>query len=235
MHLEKNAFYPEPYFDREELESEYTEILKNGFEPDELIINPDLPVSGLNLAAAWPFPNCLKEPYENLFRELKKLGPDIYVYPYSQTHITLITLVNFKKNGCGNAEQKKLIPDIIAAADRELRDCKPFELDFGRPVLFKKAAIIPIINKTRKTFFLREKLSPVLKKLNLEIEIPRRIHSTICRFLNQPNDTVKFINDFELIAKSCCLGKAAINELLLTSETKPYMRRGSILHSFYLK
>lgn len=230
--------YPEPYFSRKELDEEYEKIFKSGFEPDAFLsTQPDLPVYGLNLAIGWPFPELLKNYYTKLSRALAALGPDVYVYPYSQTHITIMTLVNFKKNQRAEQEFKKLVPKIINLISIELSllNFQTFKIDIGPPVLLKRAAILPILNHRKEICRLREKIAPLLRNsLNLQVEIPRSIHSTILRFLKRPPNEREFIKKFESIAANLRLGEASINELLLTSEIKPYMRGGEKLYCFSL-
>jgi len=231
--------YPEPYFDKEVLDKEHEEIRKNGFEPDTILITQtDLTVYGLNIAIGWPFPAPLKEPYEKFFHELSILGPDTYLYPYANTHITVMTLVNFKEHqypGEEVKEIKELVPEIFKLVSRELHEFKPFKIDMGPPVILKRAAIIPILNPTGEVLRFREKIRPLLENtLSLKVESPKGVHSTILRFLKCPPDVNGFIAKFESIAANTRMGEVAINELLLTSETKPYMRDGEILHHFRL-
>lgn len=233
--------YPEPYYDRAHWLEAQDEILRNGFAPDYILpLQPDLPVYGLNIAMGWPLPVPLKESYEKLFQDLLALGPDIYVYPYEQTHITIMTLVNFKNHKNPKEEDvkeiKELSPKIIELISKELHNFKSFKVDIGWPVLFKSAAILPILNPTGEIFQLRKRLDRLLtESLSLTVEYPKDIiHSTFLRFLKKPTDPKRFMEKFESIAVNNCLGGAPINELLLTSETKPYMRGGEILHRFRL-
>ncbi len=64
---------------------------------------------------------------------------------------------------------------------------------------------------------------------------PKFIPSTILRFIEHPEVVNKFVKKFESIAKSTKIGEATINELLLTSETRPYMRGGEKLYCFGLE
>ncbi len=233
--------YPEPYFDKKELSKEHDEIRRTGFEPDTFLpIQPDLPVYGLNIAMGWPFPARLKKPYEKLFHKLSSLGPDIYVYPYNQTHITVMTIVNFKNHQYPGKEIKnieKLVPKIIDIVSKGLsgHEFKSFKINVGPPVLLKSAAILPILNPTKEVFRFREKIAPLLEDaFGLKVEVPRCVHSTIMRFLKYPPDVNRFIEQFELIAADTRMGESPINELLLTSETKPYMREGDVIHRFKL-
>jgi hypothetical protein len=163
--------YPEPYFDKKKLDKIYEDIKGNGFGPDEFLsVEPDWPVYGLNIAFGWPLPNQLKEPYEDLYQELLTLGPDVYVYPYHQTHVTVMTLVNFKKYKNPNTEKmrnfEKFVPKIISLISRELPGkFKPFKIDVGWPVLLKNTVILPILNQTEDVYRFRKKVSPLLKKL----------------------------------------------------------------------
>ncbi len=210
-------------------------------------MQPDLPVYGLNISFGWPLPDTLKEPYEELYYELLTLGPDIYIYPYNQTHVTVITLVNFKKYENPTTEKvrefEELVPKIISLISRELSDdlgheFKPFKIDVGWPVLLKNTAILPILNPRENVFLLREKIAPLLKDLFpreiIEFRDPKFIHSTILRFMKPPLDVKGFMATFESVAVKHRIGEATINELLLTSETKPYMRGGEKLHHFRL-
>ncbi|MBI4825206.1 MAG: hypothetical protein HY807_02105 [Nitrospirae bacterium] len=223
----------------------HKEIRRDGFAPDFFLpIHPDMPVYGLNIAFGWPLPSPLKESYEYLYRELLALGYDIYVYPYHQTHVTVMTLVNFKKHQYPGEkvveEIEKLVPDIIELLSRELSagsesDIKTFKIDVGPPILFKSASILPIRNPDKTVYRLREKIALLMKDaFSLEVEVPQGVHSTILRFLKSPSDANVFIQKFESIAANTHMGEVTINELLLTSETKPYMRGGEILHRFRL-
>lgn len=232
--------YPESYFDKEVLSKEHKEIRKNGFKPDTILLDqPDMPVYGLNIAIGWPFPAPLRKSYENLFHELSTLGPDVYLYPYDYTHVTVMTLVNFKQHQYPGDEEikkiEKLMPEIIKLVSRELHEFKPFEVEMSPPMILKRAAIIPIQNPTGEVFRFREKIRPLLEDaLSLKVGVPDAVHSTILRFLKCPSDVNGFIAKFESIANNTRMGAATINELLLTSETKPYMRGGEIVHHFLL-
>ncbi len=230
--------YPEPYFDKQILSKEHKEIKKTGFVVDTILAHdPNMSVYGLNITMGWPLPISLNS-YEMLYRELMVLSSEnAYVYPYAQTHMTLMTLVNFKKNRYPNEKTeciKTLVPEIISSSCLEA-GLKPFMINIGPPVLLKSAAILPVLNFTREVLRLREKIAPLLNKaFSLKAEVPQNIHSTILRFLKNPSDTNAFIKKFESLAKNKIIGQAVINELSLTLETKPYMRDGINLHRFSL-
>ncbi|HRY82624.1 MAG TPA: hypothetical protein P5232_02905 [Candidatus Moranbacteria bacterium] len=213
------------------------------FEVDDFLpTNPDLPTYGLNIAFAWPLPENLRKAYEKLYKELSYFGDNVYVYPYEKTHTTVMTLVNFKNHQNPSNEEiqkiKKIIPAIISIVSEVLlrERIKPFKINIGSPILSKRAAYLPISNPTGEIFLLRKKVAQILeKKLSLKVEYNKDfIHSTIMRFYKIPSDTKKFINKFESIAKDNQIGSATINELLLTSETMPYMRNGEKIHVFSL-
>src|SRR5262249_43074364 len=93
------------------------EILRDGLLADKFLsIDADVSTFGFNLASAWPFPEAWRQPYEQMARRLESLGPEVYVYPYPFTHITLVTFVSFARHANPSAgviaslEQK--IPEV---------------------------------------------------------------------------------------------------------------------------
>lgn len=223
-------------------ELEY-EIDKNGFVSDSLLtFNKDINVYGLNIAVGWPLPEKAKQKYEDLSKELKRFDSDIYIYPYSQTHITLITLVSFKENISPSREtidsicKLKSLIDILLfnlLMDLKLSGFREFTIDIGSPVLTSKAIILPIVNHGNEINRLRCLFADEInKKTSLCIGIPSIIHCTIGRFINIIADKNKFKCDFEKISSRHIIGKVLIDEILLTSETKPYMRKGEILSRY---
>src|SRR5688572_11831430 len=76
----------------------HKEIQESGFIKDELVVGKEIDkqVYGVNITCAWPLPAEIKEPYEYLYKKLVGLE-GVYVYPYHQTHITILTIINFKK------------------------------------------------------------------------------------------------------------------------------------------
>lgn|GEM_PF-3062262 len=238
--------YCHPYYDVEDWRVIRRQIERDGFEEDIFLpTDADRPVYGLNIAFGWPLPAGLKTPYENLRRDLTTLGTEIYVYPYEQTHVTVMTILNFKEQrspGEGIEEAKAMIPRIISLVSQEIfRDSKnkfkAFAIDVGPPVLSRRAAFLPILNPTGEVARLRARLAPCLERtLSLKVEYPPTlIHSTILRFMKRPLDPGGFLNRFESIAAGHRIGDAVINEILLTTETKPYMRDGEKLFHFRLE
>ena len=54
------------------------------------------------------------------------------------------------------------------------------------------------------------------------------------RFKSAPKDYKKFAADFAEISHSVTPVEIVVNELLLTTETKPYMREGTVVRRFPL-
>lgn len=224
----------------------YDEIREDGFSVD-LFCSKDLdcPTYGLNVSMAWPLPANLKDSYEKLRSELSKFGEDVYVYPYEKTHVTVMTLVNFKDHQHPSIQEiqeiEELIPGIVSTISGVLENdllgkMKPFEIEIGSPVLAKAAAYLPIANPSGEIFLLRNRIAPVIEKtFSLKVAHNKDfIHSTIMRFAKLPADQEKFIDKFQSIAERNHIGKTVIDEFYLTSETKPYMRGGEKVHTFRL-
>lgn len=239
-------FYPKPYIDEQTWIDLRRAIETRGFEPDPFLQEkPVQAVFGLNIAFGWPLPTNLKEPYERLVKTLSELDSGLYVYPYNQTHVTVMTLVNFKEHKNPSQEESRTLrqtADEVASiltplfsSDSPLQ-LKPFKIDVGPPVLSSTAAFLPILNPTQEIFRLREAASSILKRSFLpKILIPKAIHSTILRFIAPPTDIKTFVSTFESLVADFRLGEAIITEFLLTSETRPYMMGGEILYRFRLE
>jgi hypothetical protein len=68
----------------------------------------------------------------------------------------------------------------------------------------------------------------------LGLTVPGIIHSTVLRFVRAPADLARFLATFDRLAAEPGLGSARISEILVTAETRPYMRSGEVLHRFRL-
>lgn len=223
-----------------------------GVEVDPYLAGaPDGPVYGLNLACAYPFPAVLETAYNGLVERLARLGPAVYVYPFWQTHITIVTFLNFRRYERPDVQQRRelgawagrlrgLLSPLFAAGSGPV--LRPFDLDFGAPVLTRRAGILPISNPTGELNTLRQRVTKVLRSeagvylalQELGLNIPSIIHATILRFVQPPSDLATFLAAFAAAATRTPLGRARIEEVLLTAETKPYMRGGEVLHRFRL-
>jgi hypothetical protein len=222
------------------------EILERGFVVDEVLAtDPDGPVFGFNLACAHPFPERAARFYRPIAQRLAALDPGVYVYPEWETHVTLMTFVNFSLH-------RRVGPEALAAwralihpvrdLIRPLLARRAFQLVCGPPELSRKAAILPITDATGAIAEVRNTVVAALAReagLRAELErgglnVPGIIHSTIMRFKSQPGNRARFLAEFDEAAAAAEPIALEINELLLTTETKPYMREGEVAHRFAL-
>jgi hypothetical protein len=222
------------------------EIQEHGVVVDTLLAtNPDAAVFGFNLACAWPFPALAARFYRPLAEGLAKLDPAVYIYPEWETHVTILTFVNFSLHNRPNPErlaQLQSLLDQVRALLLPLLNGPAFELILGAPVLTRKAAILPISDASGAIARIRQTVTTALdadKGLHSELtraglNVPGIIHSTVMRFKSQPRDLPKFLADFDQVAATAKSFPLAIDELLLTTETKPYMRAGDIVGRFPL-
>jgi hypothetical protein len=220
------------------------EIREHGFAADALLAaDPDGPVFGFNLACAWPFPASSARFYRPLAERLAALDPAVYVYPEWETHVTILTFVNFNLHRRVQPERLAQLQSLINPV-RELIGPllagPAFELDLGVPVLTRKAAILPIADAAGAITRIRRDIGAALaadKTLQDQLarcglHVPGIIHSSIMRFKSQPANLGKFLADFDDAAAAAEPFALAIDELLLTTETKPYMRAGEVVHRF---
>ena len=66
------------------------------------------------------------------------------------------------------------------------------------------------------------------------LNVPGIVHSTVMRFTAAPGNAARFTTDFEEAFAAVKPVEIVIDELLLTAETKPYMREGTVAHRFPL-
>jgi len=227
-----------------------TKQIMQGFMPDAFLAgDPDCPVFGLNLACAYPFPVEIEPRYSALAGRLARLDGAVYVYPFWKTHVTIVTFVSFcphpRPSPGRVAELRSLIAPLTEMAKSVLAQEKipQFRLEFQAPVLSGKAAILPIINPTCEILRIRRHILQMLddnKKLRDQLigeglNVPGIIHSTIMRFKSVPADAARFTAGFDEIAAEFEPFAITISEILLTAETRPYMRSGEKLHRFLLE
>jgi hypothetical protein len=222
------------------------EILEHGVVVDALLAaNPDAPVFGFNLACAYPFPAPAARSFRPIAERLAALDPAVYVYPEWETHVTLVTFVNFSLHEGVEPERLAQLQSLINPVRdliRPLLEGMTFKLVLGRPVLTRKAAILPISDATGAIARIRQTVRAALeadKALHAELargglNVPGIIHSTIMRFKSQPASLAKFLADFDKASAEAEPFTLDIDQLLLTTETKPYMRAGEVVHRFPL-
>lgn len=222
------------------------EILEHGLLEDEILAaDPDGPVFGFNLACAYPFPESAAQAYRCIAERLAALGPSVDVYPQRQTHITIMTFVSFRLHRRVEANRLAQLQSLIKPVCdliRPLLKLPAFELILHPPVLTRKAAVLPISDAAGAVARIRQTVRAALaadKALHGELErgglnVPGIIHSSIMRFKSKPANLSKFLADFDAVIPAIQAFPLNINELLLTTETKPYMREGAIVRRFPL-
>jgi hypothetical protein len=220
--------------------------LQDGVITDEFLGNDaDCPVFGFNLTCAYPFPPDAAEFHRRIASRLAALDPAVYVYPDWETHVTIATFVNFslhRRPDAGRlAQLQSLMQPVIEILSPVLAG-RAFPLLIGAPVLTAKAAILPVTDPSGEIARIRRAVVVALeaneelydKLFRAGMNVPGIIHSTIMRFKSAPSDLARFAVDFEQAAGAAQRVEIMIEELLLTTETRPYMREGAIAHRFPL-
>jgi hypothetical protein len=222
------------------------EILEQGVVVDALLAaDASGPVFGFNLACAYPFPEPAARFYRPIAERLASLDPAVHVYPVWETHVTIVTFVSFMLHMRVEAERLAQLQSLLNPVReliRPLLEGPAFKLVFGRPVLTRKAAIFPISDATGAITRIRKTVRAALaadKALHAELvrgglNMPGIIHSTIMRFKSEPANLAKFLADFDQAVAAAEPFTLDIDELLLTTETKPYMQAGEVVHRFRL-
>ncbi|MFM6281251.1 MAG: hypothetical protein ACKN9K_23035, partial [Dolichospermum sp.] len=108
---------------------------------------------------------------------------------------------------------------------------QPIRIFIDSPVLLRSAAFLPIYNPTGEIHEIRKETLNILKNdhKNYDLDIPISIHSTISRFQKVPTDSTNFLEKFTEITKNFSMVEAMVQEVYITEELKPYMRKGNIL------
>jgi len=223
--------------DDEEQRSLRAQIAAQGFQTDPLAAS-DTPSWGLNLACGWPLP---VDPgaYQQLAAGLAALDPGLVVYPHVQTHITLLTLVSFKEHLAPSPERQRALEEVIplvnAVVGPVARGLAPFDLELGPPALSPRAVFLPIHDPAGAVAGFRRQVLPALRALSplfQRIQPPRAVHSTVARFRAAPGPD--FPQRFDRWAGDRALGPLRVTSLLVTTETRPYMRGGGVAGAFSL-
>jgi hypothetical protein len=227
--------YYGPYFPADEQAAAQAEIDAHGLRADPVVGRLEAPVLGLNVAFAWPLPAAFHGEYERLHAALAALDPGVYVYPYERTHVTVSTLVSFRRfpdpSPAQEAALAALLPGIAEALDAAARGVGEIAIDVGPPVLVRPAAFLPILNPGGEVRRIRERLRESLGGVpDLDLSMPAAVHSTVLRFRQAPADAQAFRERFHEIAAGVRFGPALVRELLVTTETRPYMAGGAIVH-----
>jgi hypothetical protein len=230
------------YIDSRELEAIRADVAGRGFERDPLVgDDADRPYAGLNLAVMWPLPARFEAAYLEFQERSEALHEGLYVYPFATTHVTVLTAVNFKRHPNPTPETWRRLEEAADALGAWIEgatsDIVPFALDIGPPVLARAAAFLPIKNPTREIALLRERALAFCRSVGgilADASAPKSVHSTVVRFREAPGDVAAFAQAFDGVAGTFHLGRAVVDRVLVTLETKPYMRAGSIATSVVL-
>jgi hypothetical protein len=209
-----------------------------GFEVDPFVAEPWPRTWGLNLALGWPLPVDVAA-YQELAGGLAALDPGLFVYPHAQTHVTVVTLVSFKEHVEPSAEEVRELERLIAVASAAVAPVAatlgPIELELGAPVLAPRAVFLPIQDPAGAVARLRAAVMPALRAGSprfAQCHPPAVVHSTLARFRAAPRPD--FAARFERWATDRVLGPARVGSILLTTETRPYMRDGQAVGVFPL-
>lgn len=242
--------YTEKYISNEIIESFEKSIKEKGFIGDVFLSSdPDVTCLGLNVTIEWPFPETLRKKYRDFISRFEKYNKHIYFYPFENTHITLVTILNFKNHLQVSNEDRIIIDKIKITIVKSFFNLSSFlkgngigafEIELGPPVLSSAAGIFPIINRTNEISIIRRKVNEILESLQIpliacEVNTPPIIHSTFLRYNESINDFSDFQGEFEENAVLFEPEKILVKKILLTLETKPYMRDGKILHRLDLE
>lgn len=219
---------------------------QDALEADVLLANsPDLDTFGLNLACAWPLPDAMRSAYEALAGRLASIDTGLYVYPFPTTHVTAMTLVSFMDYPEPTEHQRARLRtlaqkvatmlDSFFEAARE-DHIRPIVVRIERPYLARGAVILPMADILGEMARLRASVGAVLEGVSeLRLKIPGIVHSTIGRFTRVPADPVRFRQRFAEVTQDVDFGTITFGEVLLTAETRPYMRRGDVIARFALR
>ena len=205
------------------------------FQADELLAGnyDDCPVCGLNITAGWPLP--IESSYRDLARLMSDLDPGVFVYPFEQTHITVLTAVSFRRQMNPTPSDVRLVEEAAESlgefVQRLGRGLGPFVIDVGSPVLSSRAAFLSISNPSGEIEMIRQealKFCLGAGELLGGAQAPSIVHSTFLRFRCPPKHPEEFVAKFQEIGDRTRLGFGTISEVLIALETKPYMREGRV-------
>jgi hypothetical protein len=206
------------------------------FQADELLAGnyDDCPVCGLNITVGWPLP--IESSYRDFARSMSDLDPGVFVYPFEQTHITVLTALNFRLQMNPTPSDVRLVEEAAERlgefVQRLGRGLLPFVISVGSPVLTSRAAFLSVSNASGEIEMIRqEALGFCLGDGGLlgGAQAPSIVHSTFLRFRRPPKYPKEFAAKFREIGDRTRLGSGPISEVLVALETKPYMREGRVI------
>jgi hypothetical protein len=214
------------------------------FEPDAFLSmgNDERPVCGLDITIAWPLPIGCPGIYEKFAEKVSQLDAGVYVYPLKQTHVTVLTAVNFKCELDPSESRVRIIEDaakmLAGSLEALAGTLHPFLITFATPVLSAHAGYVPIQNPTGEIGRIRRAALQFCLQAGEPLthaQAPTIIHATVLRFRRPPTDRNRFLCAFRQITKDVAFGSATVDEILVALEMQPYMRRGRLIRRIRLK
>jgi hypothetical protein len=188
----------------------HTQVAVDPFSK-ELASGKQRDVFGLVLTSLWQTtPASLHVQYDRLRTRLMaddEISPYVYIYPYFALHCTVASLSKFTTGPLTRASlevRETYVREWMHALDRAFVQCpaRPGSLVFERPVLSTTAAILRIVDPLQSMASLREcvraaSTDAALSANGIDVSsetfsIPRIVHSSFMRFVDQPPSFEKF-------------------------------------------
>lgn len=180
--------------------------------------------------------------YAEFAEKIAGLDAGVYVYPLAQTHITVLTAINFKSEIDPSQSRMSLIEEaaerLLAFLNSVATSLRPIVITVGTPVLSGRAGYLPIQNPSGEIEWIRRAALQFCRELGeplARVQAPTIIHSTFLRFRRPPVDAEGFLYAFRRIAQEVVFGSATLDEILVALETQPYMREGRLMGRIRLK
>jgi hypothetical protein len=170
--------------------------------------------------------------YSGFAAKLAGLESALYVYPFAQTHITVLTAVDFRHEFNPTPERVGIIDQAARRLAECIRSCckeiAPFQIVIGPPVLSPRAAFLTIANPGGEIERLRQharefciKSGPPLD----QVQVPSIIHSTILRFRQVPR-VPRFLDGFRKLVDEWTSQRGTVRSVLIARELRPYLSSG---------
>jgi len=190
------------FYEKEKLKDHYDiniykknkPIILSGGVGDEFLSNAKND-NRLSLALLIRIPSVVSSKIEKCISELKIIDPDLYYYPESDFHITVMDILKGMTN--------RSIPQNLEEYIKCIKDCakeiKPFKIEFNGLTASNNAIMVKGYYEYELQKF-REKLRLELKNRGLVLEERYETissHITIVRIPNKLNKPQEFINYIE--------------------------------------
>ena len=152
----------------------------------------------------------------------------LFVYPFEQTHVTLATVVDFRRSlgvpPVGRRSVRERSGRVVRRLAGILRYVKAFEIGFGQPVAGRRACFFEFSDPSGEVHRLRTQLRAVAPA-----GLPDIIHSTFARYRAAPHDPTEWLHGFDKLAGSVPAAFVRIEEILVVIETRPYLCSGEVI------